>query len=77
VELAKERQAIALQRLNNAGYLQVVDHARSLAVCQATVRRDLEHSQRLGLLSLWGITVTSLWAPTIYGFNPQSVGSPH
>jgi DeoR/GlpR family transcriptional regulator of sugar metabolism len=75
--LAKERQAIALQKLNNAGYLRVVDHARSLAVCQATVCRDLEHLQQLGSLSFLDTTVTSLWAPTTYGLNRQSVGNPH
>jgi DeoR/GlpR family transcriptional regulator of sugar metabolism len=77
VVLTEGRQAIALQKLNDAEYLQVVDLAKSLAVCQATIRRDLEHFQQLRLLSSSGTTSTSLWSPTTYGPNPQSAGSPH
>ena len=46
--LAEERQAVALQKLKDAGYLEVVNLARSLAVCPATVRRDLERLQQQG-----------------------------
>jgi DeoR family transcriptional regulator of aga operon len=46
--LAEERQAIALQKLKDAGYLEVVNLARSLDVCPATIRRDLEHLQQEG-----------------------------
>ena len=46
--LAEERQAVALQKLKDAGYLEVVDLARSLAVCPATIRRDLEYLQQEG-----------------------------
>ena len=46
--LAEERRAILLQTLKGSGYLEVVDMAAALAVCPATIRRDLEHMHQQG-----------------------------
>ena len=48
--LARQRQALILERIRDAGAVRVADLVRQLGVSDMTVRRDLESLHEQGLL---------------------------
>ena len=72
--LARQRQAVILQRVREVGAVRVVDLARELAVSDMTVRRDLEVLHDQGLLEKvhGGATAISGLASFEPGFTAKS-----
>lgn len=72
--LARQRQAVILQRVREVGAVRVADLARELAVSDMTVRRDLEVLHDQGLLEKvhGGATAISGLASFEPGFTAKS-----
>src|SRR3712207_4135594 len=77
--LARQRQALILDRVRASGAVRVAELARELAVSDMTVRRDLEALQRQGVLEkvhggATAISGLALWEP---GFAAKSALQQH
>src|SRR5580765_6643825 len=72
--LARQRQALILERVRETGAVRVADLARDLAVSDMTVRRDLEILHEHGLLEKvhGGATALSDLASFEPGFTAKS-----
>jgi DeoR/GlpR family transcriptional regulator of sugar metabolism len=76
--LARQRQAIVLERVREEGAVRVSDLARLLGVSDMTVRRDLEFLQGRGLIEKVHGGATSIPGSALFepGFATKSVLQP-